>query len=66
MISEVYGLPALILAFWREFFVVLSRFPYLILFKRHLLKIDIKDLPFLILFGAVLALFNILWTLAVT
>ena len=66
MISEDYGLPALILAFWREFFVVLSSFPYLFLLKRHLLKISTKDLPFLILFGAVLALFNILWTLAVT
>jgi len=66
MISEDYGLPALILAFWREFFVVLTCFPYLLLFKRHLLKINPKNLPFLILFGAVLALFNILWTLAVT
>ena len=66
MISEDYGLPALILAFWREFFVVLTCFPYLLLFKRHLLKINPKDLPFLILFGVVLALFNILWTLAVT
>lgn len=66
MVSEDYGLPALILAFWRDFFVVLCVFPYLLLFKRHLLRVQRRQLPFLILFGAVLALFNILWTLAVT
>lgn len=66
LVSQDYGLPALILAFWREFFVVLCVFPFLLLSKSRLLKIRRKDLPFLIIFGAVLALFNILWTLAVT
>jgi drug/metabolite transporter (DMT)-like permease len=66
MVSEDYGLPALILAFWREIFVAACAFPFLFFFKRKLLKIERKDIPFLILFGAVLALFNILWTLAVT
>ena len=66
MVSEDYSLPALILAFWRDFLVALCAFLYLFIFKRHLLKIKSSDLPFFILFGAVLALFNILWTLAVT
>jgi len=66
MVSEDYGLPALILAFWRDTFVVLCALPYLGIFKPSLLKIERKHLLFLITFGAVLALFNILWTLAVT
>jgi drug/metabolite transporter (DMT)-like permease len=66
MVSEDYGLPALILAFWRDFFVAICALFFLFTFKRPWLKIESKDLPFFILFGAVLALFNILWTLAVT
>jgi drug/metabolite transporter (DMT)-like permease len=66
MISVEYGLPALILAFWREIFVVLCALPFLLIFQPKLLKIDRSQIPFLILFGLALALFNILWTLAVT
>ena len=66
MVSEDYGLPALILAFWRDCFVVLCALPFLLIFKPKLLKVDIRQIPFLVVFGAVLALFNILWTLAVT
>ena len=66
LISQNYGVPALILAFWREIFVVLTLFPFLLFTKSSLLKIHWQDLPFLFLFGAVLAVFNILWTLAVT
>lgn len=66
MISEDYHLPALILAFWRDFFVALFALFFLLLFKPKLLKIDTGQIPFLVLFGAVLALFNTLWTLAVT
>jgi drug/metabolite transporter (DMT)-like permease len=66
MVSEDYGLPALILAFWRDCFVVFCALPFLLIFKPKLLKIDRRQIPFLIAFGAVLALFNILWTLAVT
>ncbi len=66
MVSEDYGLPALILAFWRDCFVVLCALPFLAIFKPKLLKVDSRQIPFLIAFGAVLALFNILWTLAVT
>jgi drug/metabolite transporter (DMT)-like permease len=66
MISEDHQLPALILAFWRDCFVVLCALPFLLIFKPKLLKINSREIPFLIGFGAVLALFNILWTLAVT
>lgn len=66
LISENYHLPALVLAFWRDFFVVLCALPFFILFKRSLLRIQRRNLAFLCAFGAVLAFFNIFWTLAVT
>ena len=65
ILSENYQLPALILAFWRDLLVVVCAFPFLIIFKPALLKIKRKNIPFLLGFGVVLALFNILWTLAV-
>jgi drug/metabolite transporter (DMT)-like permease len=66
IISEDYQLPALILAFWRDFFVVLWAFPFLLFLKPKLLKIKKSDMKFLLLFGLALAIFNIAWTLAVT
>lgn len=66
IISEDYQVPALILAFWRNFFLVCCALPFLYMLKKHLLVVKAKDLPFLIIFGAVLSVFNILWTLAVT
>ncbi len=66
MISEDTRLPALILAFWRDFLVIACLFPLLLIIKPALLKITHAQCLFLVLFGATLALFNILWTLAVT
>lgn len=66
MVSEDYGLPALILAFWRDFFVVLCAFPFLLISKSKILRIQNRNLAFLVMFGFGLACFNIAWTLAVT
>jgi drug/metabolite transporter (DMT)-like permease len=66
MISENYQLPALIIAFWRDIFVVICALPLILILRPKILAISRKDLPFLLLFGVVLAFFNILWTLAVT
>jgi drug/metabolite transporter (DMT)-like permease len=66
IISTNHHLPALILAFWRDLFVTLCLFPVLSLIKPKLLRPGQKDLPYLMLYGAILALFNILWTLSVT
>ena len=66
LVSGDYQVPALIIAFWRNIFVVFCALPVLLLFQPRLLKITAYDLPFLILFGTVLSVFNILWTLAVT
>ena len=66
IVSEDYHLPALILAFWRDIFVVLSAFPFLLLLNKKLLRIEKNNLIFLVVFGFDLACFNIAWTLAVT
>jgi drug/metabolite transporter (DMT)-like permease len=66
MVSEDYQVPALVLAFWRNFFLILCALPFLYFFKRKLLIIKPGDLPFLVYFGIVLSIFNILWTLSVT
>ena len=66
LVSEGYQLPALVIAFWRDFFLVLCALPFLTILKPQLLKIKNSDLPFMILFGLVLAIFNVFWTLSVT
>lgn len=66
LISQNYQLPALILAYWREVFVALCMLPALLIVKPALLKLERRHLPFMVLFGLVLALFNMLWTLSVT
>lgn len=66
LVSEDYQLPALILAFWRDFFVVICAFPFLLLLKPQLLKVQKNNIGFLLIYGIALACFNIAWTMAVT
>jgi drug/metabolite transporter (DMT)-like permease len=74
-LTQTYGIPALVLAFWRNTFVVLTLTAFVLL--RHgsvslrgtdrstLLRLRRGQLPFLILYGLVLAIFNAMWTLSV-
>ena len=61
-----YNLPALVLAFWRDFFVVFTLFPILFFKKRNLLTFKKGQLSYLIVYGFVLAVFNSFWTLSVS
>ena len=61
-----YHLPALVMAFWRDLFVVATLVPGFALGRRDLLRIERRHLPFLAGYGVILALFNVLWTLSVT
>ncbi len=61
-----YSLPALVLAFWRDFFVVFTLFPILFFKQRNLLMIKNDQLFYLIIYGLVLAVFNSFWTLSVS
>ena len=64
-LSVEYNLPSLILAVWRDFFVILTLFPVLLIFKRTLIKAPRKQLKFLVAYGLILAVFNASWTLSV-
>lgn len=64
-LTQTYGIPPLVLAFWRNVFVVLTLLPILALFVPQLLRVRRSLLPYLMGYGLVLALFNSLWTLSV-
>ena len=64
-LTQAYQVPALVLAFWRAFFVVLTLIPALGILRPGLLRVPRQNLPYLLAYGAVLAVFNSLWTLSV-
>ena len=83
-LTQTYGIPALVLAFWRNAFVVLTLTTFVLLRqglassrgaapglsvaplnRSSLLRLRRNQLPFLVLYGLVLALFNAMWTLSV-
>ncbi|PKN85246.1 MAG: EamA family transporter [Chloroflexi bacterium HGW-Chloroflexi-8] len=64
-LTQTYQIPPLILAFWRDVFVIIFLFPILLIFRPKLLRITKKDCVYLIAYGFVLATFNALWTLSV-
>jgi drug/metabolite transporter (DMT)-like permease len=64
-ISQTYALPALVLATWRDVFVVLTLAPALAIVKAERLRIRRGDLTYLMSYGLILALFNALWTTSV-
>lgn len=63
-LTQNYGLPALVLALWRDGFVTLSLSLGLGLLQPDLLRGG-RNLAYLAGYGLVLAVFNSLWTLAV-
>jgi drug/metabolite transporter (DMT)-like permease len=64
-LTQTYHLPALVLAFWRDVFVVLTLLPALGVLRSPLLRAGRRNLPYLVIYGLVLAVFNSLWTLSV-
>ncbi|MBL8965518.1 MAG: EamA family transporter [Spirochaetaceae bacterium] len=65
LVSRRHGVPALVIAVWRDVFASATLAVFLALRAPRLLAISGKDLAFLAMNGAVLAVFNILWTLSV-
>ena len=65
-LTQTYALPALVLALWRDLFVILPLGIILLIVRPRLLKISLKFLPLLIVYGLVLSLFNACWTLSVS
>lgn len=61
-----YGMPALVLALWRDLFAVAVLIPAFAVARPELLRAPRRQLPYLVLYGFVLAVFNSLWTLSVS
>lgn len=64
-LTVTYKIPALVLAFWRNLVAISILFVVLLIFKRDLLKLERRHLPFMMLYGLGVILFNITWTLSV-
>ncbi len=64
-LTETYQLPAVVLAFWRDLFAMLTLAIGLGIFRPALLKVPRSQLPYLAFFGVNFALFNYFWTLSV-
>lgn len=64
-LTETFSIPALVLAFWRALFVVLTLLPVLLVFNPDRLRVTRKNLGYLALYGLVLACFNGFWTVSV-
>jgi drug/metabolite transporter (DMT)-like permease len=64
-LTQTYAIPALVLAFWRDVFVVLTLLPILKLSRPDLLRLERRHFGYMLAYGFVLAIFNALWTLSV-
>jgi drug/metabolite transporter (DMT)-like permease len=65
IITKEYAMPAIILAFWRDIMIAGCLFPILLVVKPKLLNVKRQNIAFLLVFGIVIAIFNVLWTLSV-
>ena len=61
-LTESYGIPPLVLAFWRDVFTALAILPVLLLSRRLSVRLDRRHLRYMVFYGLVLALFNTFWT----
>ncbi|MEZ4643537.1 MAG: DMT family transporter [Chloroflexota bacterium] len=64
-LTQTYAIPSLVLAMWRDLFVVVTLLPVLAGLQPKLLRLSRGHLPYLAMYGLVLAVFNALWTLSV-
>jgi len=64
-LTETYALPSLVLAFWRDLFVTLGLGTALLVIQPALLQPGRKHLPFLLVYGFIVSLFNSTWTVSV-
>ncbi len=64
-LTVTYQVPALVLAFWRDVFVILTLLGVFGIRKSNLIRVPGHHLPYLVAYGLVLAFFNALWTLSV-
>lgn len=64
-LNRAYQLPSLVLAFWRDVFVVLGLAVAFLIFSRNRFRLPGAYGGFFVLYGLSLALFNSMWTFSV-
>ena len=64
-LNKNYNLPSLVLAFWRDCFVVFGLVMAFVLFSRRRFRLDGSPWKFFFLYSLTLALFNSMWTFSV-
>jgi drug/metabolite transporter (DMT)-like permease len=64
-LTQTYGMPALVLAFWRDALVCAALLPILALARPRLLRVAGSHIAYLAAYGLMLATFNAAWTLSV-
>lgn len=64
-LSKTYGIPSLVLAFWRDLFVSLGMIAGLLVLSRGRLTLERRHWGFMTLYGLTLAVFNSAWTFSV-
>jgi drug/metabolite transporter (DMT)-like permease len=64
-LTQTYQMPPLVLAFWRDGFVVVALWPLLRIVRPSLLRVRWPDVVYLAGYGLVLAIYNATWTVSV-
>ena len=64
-LTEMYRLPPLVLAFWRDVIVSLALATVFLMIAPGLLRLDRRHLAFMVLYGWVLSIFGSMWTVSV-
>jgi len=64
-LNNAFGMPPMIVAFWRDFMVALALFLAYSIFNRNYFRIERIHIKFIIGYGFTLAIFNSLWTVSV-
>ena len=65
-LTQTYNMPALVLAFWRDSFVALTMLIVLAILHPRLLRVERRDVGYLVAYGLILTMFNSFWTLSVS
>lgn len=64
-LNRTYHLPSLVLAFWRDCFVLFGLAVVFVFFSRGRFRLGRSLWGFFVLYGLILALFNTMWTFSV-
>lgn len=65
-LNERWEIPAIRIAFWRDFFVALILLALFLLFSRRRLRISRERIPYFLIYGFILAAYNAVWTYSVS